>query len=237
MGYKLWVILLVVIGMLLTVSKRQIQERENLAYYALVEEQTVPAQTIEPLQKNILPCVLDSGLIAEELVEYNGPFVEDGTGTLVSGITALMLYNSGSRDISFAMVAVNQGNRVLHFFITWLPAGESALVLEHDRALYATEPVTNCRSEGIRWEHFYTAGESVSVVQSGCMALTVTNHSAHTAEGVRLRYKIYAENEDFYLGGIAYSVYVGELASGESRVVTPPHDTAENIKVVAVLTQ
>lgn len=236
MGNKLWVVLVVAVGIALTVPNGR--PKESLASFAPGAVQTAPTvQVPEPLKQSALPCILDSGLIAEELIAYEGPYVEDGTDEPVSDIAALMLYNSGSRDISSCMVAVTQGDRMLHFFVTWLPAGERALVLECDRAKYAKDPVTACRSEGVRWESFYPAGGSVQVAENGRVTLTVKNSSAQTVAGIRLRYKIYVEDGGFYLGGISYSAYVGDLASGESQTVDPTHYAAGAAKVVAVLTQ
>ena len=238
MGNKLWVVLAIAIGIALTVSTGQRQERESLASFSPGIEQIAPTwqETIR-LQRNSLPCVLDSGLVAEKLMEYEGPFVEDTTNEPVSGVAALMLYNSGSRDISFGMVAVDQGEQVLHFFITWLPAGERALVLEHERTAYSKASVTGCRSEGLRWENFYTVDGAIDVSQSTHRELTAINCCTRTVNGIRLRYKMYQEEGDYYLGGITYSAYVGMLLPGESRAVSPAYHTAGSVKVVAVLTQ
>ena len=233
MGRKLWVVLVLAAGIALAVSNRS---RESQASFMPAVKQTEPTvQDMDLPQQSALPYGLDGGLVAEELTEYEGPYVEDGTNEPVSGVAALMLYNSGSRDISSGMVAVTQGERILHFYVTWLPAGERALVLEYDRAAYSREPVTGCRSLGVQWECFYPAGGSVWITESGA-ALTVGNRSARTIEGIRLRYKTYIKEGNFYLGGITYSAYVGTLNSGKSRETNPSHYALGSAKVVAVLT-
>jgi len=233
MGRKLWLVLALVAGIALTASGRP---RESLASFAPGPVQTLPTVHEQPQQQSGLPLVLDSGLVAEELVDYEGPYVEDGTNEPVSGVAALMLYNSGGRDISAAMVAVTQGGRVLHFYVTWLPAGERVLVLEFDRAAYSREGVTAGRSDGVRWEVFHPACGTIRVSETDG-AVTLENRGICTVEGIRLRYKSYIREGDFYLGGITYSAYIGALPGGKSREVSPFHYAQDAARVVAVLTQ
>jgi hypothetical protein len=235
MGNKLLVLLAVAVGVGLTVSGRVLEGRESLASFTPGPEPVV--QATDESQQSILPCALDSGLMVEMLTDYEGPYMEDGSDEPVSGVAALMLRNTGTRDISSAMITVKQGHQVLHFYVTWLPAGQKVLVLEYDRQMYFNAPVTECASTGVRWESFYPEGSMIWITEEGEQALTVVNCSAETASHVRLRYKTYIEDGDFYLGGFTYSVYVGNLASGECRTVYPGHYARGASGLVAVLTQ
>ena len=235
MGNKFLILLAVMVGVGLTLSGRHLGDKESLASFAPGPEPTV--QAVDAPQQSILPCTLDSGLVAQKLTEYEGPYREDGSDEPVSGVAALMLYNTGSRDISSAMVTVKQGHQVLHFYVTWLPAGQKVLVLEYDRQMYLDAPVTDCASSGVRWEPFYPEDSMIWITEEGELALTVVNCSAEAARHVRLRYKTYIEDGDFYLGGFTYSVYVGDLASGECRTVYPGHYARDTSGLVAVLTQ
>ena len=237
MGRKLWLVWILAAGMVLALWLRTAESKKTRAVFVPGEAYSAPpAQELAATQTFALPYVLeDGGLVAEELVEYEGPYIEDGSHDPVKGVAALMLYNSGNRDISSGMVAVRQGPRTLYFYVTWLPAGQRALVLAFDRAVYSRDAVTGCYSRGVRWECFYPAGEAVRVTEDG--ALRVENYCAQAVTGVRLRYKTYIKEGDFYLGGITYSGYVGDLQSGESREVQLEHYAAGCAKVVAVLTR
>ncbi len=234
MGRKLLLVLIAALGLGLTMCDLSLKERDSLASFGPSRE-ALPTdiQTLDSPQTVVLPYTLaDSGLVAEELVAYDGPYVEDGSWDPVKNMAALLVYNAGQRDISSAMVTVVQGERRLHFFLTWLPAGSRVLVLERGRKIYSSEPIRACESTGVRWEVFYRP----SVWFRDEEGLTVINGSAETVQNLRLRYKTYVEKGDYYLGGITYCAYVGDLDSGECRILFPEQDPMGNSKVVAVLT-
>ncbi|MBE6975707.1 MAG: hypothetical protein E7439_00710 [Ruminococcaceae bacterium] len=175
----------------------------------------------------------DLGVEIEELVAYEGPFLEDGSYEPVSDAAAIMLRNTGSRGISFCMVAVEMESRTLYFAVTWLPAGERALVLEHDGQVYTREAIAECRVVGIRWEEFESA--PLQVTQLGEKELTVTNQSGQTLENSCLRHKLYVSQGDYYLGGFSFCTYLPILQPGESCRIRPENYGAETAKIVAKL--
>ena len=201
-------------------------------------------ETTENLAKLALRETIDDGISLpwseenlhieiQELVAYEGPYLEDGSYEPVSDAAAVMLRNSGSRGISFCMVAVEQGSRTLYFAVTWLPAGERVLVLEHDRQVYAREPITACRILMIRWEEFDSAPLQVAPV--GEKELEVTNLSGQVLEKACLRYKLYYNGGDYYLGGFSFCTYLPTLQPGESCRVIPDNYSADTVQIVAKL--
>ena len=235
MGRKLLCILLAVAGMALTTWFRPGTGKESAASFcpqAPVQEATL--QELDRPQRVVFPCSLgNSGLVAEGMRAYDGLYLEDGSNDPVEGVAALMVYNAGSRDISSAMVTVEQNGKKLHFFLTWLPAGSRVLVLEYSRATYTSGQITGCSAAGVRWEAFYADGVTVEDGEYG--QLLVTTKGGRLARNIRLRYKLYVMGEGYYLGGITYCTYVGILLSGESRDVAPQWYGVGHSRVVAIL--
>ena len=236
MGRVLWVLLIVAAGIGMTMGTSRGEEVQTLA--ELIPASTEVTQQVfsETVQPKTFPCVLEEGvLVAEELMEYEGPYLEDGSGEPVSGIAALMLHNTGTRGISSCAIAVQQGKRTLYFCATWIPAGARVLVLSCDRSLYTRDPITDCRSIALRWEDFYSAGPAVQVTDNADGTLTVTNGSYRELRQLCLRWKPYYADGDFYLGGITRSIYIGTLEPGGATVIPREHYSADLSKVVAIL--
>lgn len=235
MGRKLLCMLVAVAGMALSAWFRPSAGKGSAASFC--PQITAPQTNIQELNKPqgvAFPYVLEnSGLVAEYMCAYDGLYLEDGSNDRVKGVAALMVYNAGERDISSAMVTVEQKGEKLHFFLTWLPAGSRALVLEYGRATYEAEQVTGCSVMGVRWEAFYADGITVEEGEHG--QLLVINKGGQTARNIRLRYKLYDVGENYYLGGITYCVYAESLLSGESRDIAALWYSVEHTRVVAIL--
>ena len=235
MGRKLLCILLAVAGITLSAWFRTGAGEESAASFCPQETlQETAAQEMDSPQRIVFPCAMEnSGLVAEGMCAYNGLYLEDGSNDPVEGVAALMVYNAGSRDISAAMVTVEQNGKKLYFFLTWLPAGGRVLVLEYGRAAYGSGQITRCSAAGVRWENFQNHEITVEDGEHG--QLLVTNEGGRFVRNIRLRYKLYVMGEGYYLGGATYCAYVGNLHSGESRSVAPEWYALGHTRVVAIL--
>ena len=194
--------------------------------------ESIPPQTTEiSLQ---LPCILsDSGLVAQELISYDGPYWEDDSAEPVENVAALMLYNPGERMVEFAAVSVKQGDRQQYFFVYRLPPKSRCLVLEWNRMPYEDGEVTDCRELSVRWEYQELSRERLHYLGFG-KKLTVVNRESRQQDHITLWYKRYVENGDYYLGGIAYSAHLFFLQPQESRVITPDYYDAASTRVVTI---
>lgn len=171
------------------------------------------------------------GLVVEELVCYDGPYIEDGTNTPVSDVAGIVLHNAGERGISFAVLALEQGGRTTYFTVTWLPPGERVLVLAMQRAVYSNEPVTECRVLGIRWDDFASAPVSVQICPEG--GLEITNLTNSYQEEISLRLKDYREEYGMLFGGITQCIKVPVLPPGEVCLLYPEDFVSETARLVA----
>ncbi len=234
MGRKLLCILLAVAGIILWVWFKPWGEDTQASFRPQATVPEATAQVLSKPQTLTFPIAMGDGeLVAESLQAYDGLYLEDGSNDKVTGVAALMVRNAGDRDISSAMVTVEQAGQRLHFFVTWLPAGGRVLVLEYGRAAFGTGPITECSVAGVRWESFYAEGLLFRESEHG--QLLVTNDKGRSARNIRLRYKLYVIGEDYYLGGITFCTYVGDLGSGESRYVLPQWYALGHTVVVALL--
>ena len=196
--------------------------------------QPAPAQTETPIENTAvsLPYAPESwDLVAEKLICYDGPYIEDGTNAPVSDVAGLILHNAGDRGISFAVLAVEQGSKTTYFTVTWLPPGERVLVLAMQQAVYDPEPVTDCRVLGIRWDDFASAQVEVSASPEG--GLYVTNLTVKRQEQICLRFKQYTEEYGMFFGGITQCITIPVLMPGENRPIYPEEFDPEHSRLVA----
>ena len=187
--------------------------------------------TNPPLPLESLPCCLPgTDLVARELAAYEGPFWEDESDEPLGNIAALVLENVGSEAVETASVTLVQGQRRLYFEATYVPPESTVLVLERDRAVYTDEPAflhSSCIS--IESARFQTAVDISEVDQ---ITLCVTNPTQETIKQVEIFYKHCCE--DLYVGGITYSVVIGDLASGETRQFSPYRYVSGSSRIVDV---
>lgn len=180
------------------------------------------------------PCVLpDSGLVAEKLVCYDGPYWEDGSGEIVDNVAGLMLYNPTDRLIEFAAFSLEQGTQRLYFFVYHLPPNSRCLVLEYNRSSCDPMLVTACDQLSIRWDRQELSREQVDYVGLGSM-MTVINRDAQQLTHVTVWYKQYVKEEDYYLGGAVHSAHVFFLQPEERRTIWPEHYDAGCARIVGV---
>lgn len=228
MTYKGWIVL--VLGALAMLLWRE-PEREQAAvvFSTTAPTQTQPVVTTEIPRK--LPWVLsDAGMIVETLVEYEGPFWEDGTDDPVVGVMALQVYNPGLTGIRYARIEAWQGGRCLAFEITYLPPNSRVLVLEKSRQSYAEQTLTDCcctELDKMPW----VSDPEITVAPEGMCSLRVENRDAK-AVAVLLRYKTYDETEGLYLGGVTHSYQIPCLAPGERISITPYRYLAKGSRLV-----
>jgi len=170
-------------------------------------------------------------LVASQLVMYEGPFLESGGDVPVSDITALILYNSGDREIAQAEVVLT-GEVELTFFASNIMPGARVLVLEKNAAAWQEWNISGC-SGWVNEETEVTIPEGALQIREVDMGtLSVTNISREKLTDIWLFYKNYLSEGDLYIGGITYLVQIGALESEESVTVKPAHYAAGYSRVI-----
>ena len=171
--------------------------------------------------------------MAEELICYNGPYWEDGSGESVDNVAGLMVYNPTDRLIEFASFALEQGTQRLYFFVYHLPPMSRCLVLEYNRNSCDPGLVTACDELSIRWEQQEFSREQVDYVGLG-PTMIIINRDARELRHVTVWYKQYIKSENYYLGGAVYSAHVFYLQPEERRSIWPEYYEAGCARIVGI---
>lgn len=153
---------------------------------------------------------------------YSGYYIEDGSEDEIDSVAALEVTNLSDQAIEYATITLTADGKELNFEVSLLPAGETALVMEADKqSCSETASFTYGGSEIATLSSLDMCEDQVTVsTDSG--AVTVTNISGNDISELRLFYKNQLDTGE-YVGGIAYTVKLEDLAAGESRTVYPSH--------------
>lgn len=174
--------------------------------------------------------VTDTGLIVQNMAQYEGPFLESEDQEPVAQVAALMIYNPGSKMITSAELVLTQGERNLRFFFTCLPPQSRVLVLEKNRQQYSSEPVRSCQCLSFTEETPQSSSMQITDSENG---LTVRNLYEED-KTVTLYYKQYITDGNFYLGGVTGQTRVEHLAAGENREILAAGYAPGYCRIVAV---
>jgi len=118
-------------------------------------------------------------------------------------------------------------------FVYQLPPMSRCLILEKNRKAYTDTAITRVREMNIRWDYPEMSREQVDYLGFGPY-LTIINREGREQDHVTLRYKQYVKDEDYYLGGIAYSAHFFRLLPEERRTLRPENYVAGESKIVSV---
>lgn len=180
--------------------------------------------------------IANTDLVIQQISDYDGVFLEDGTDDDVVGLTVMLLSNTGSSDVEYASITLQRGSETLQFEVSVLPAGASVAVQEKNRAAYVETPYSACQADVALLDDLGMLETSIRVQETGVYALSVTNLSDEAIPAVRLFYKFYMEEQNAYIGGITYTAKLTDLKPGEEREITPAHYAQGYSRIVMVRT-
>jgi len=172
------------------------------------------------------------GLTAEHLVEYEGPFLEDGDDEPVSGMTAILLRNTATEEIAQVEVVLQGTAGKLTFFASNIPAGASVIVLERGRKSWEEDVYSECTARIHYAEQEVLPSDILQIEEVGMGNLSITNVSDRTIEDIWLFHKNYLQDVDIYVGGITYVTSIEILKPGQTLIVTPNHYAAGYSKLL-----
>ena len=195
---------------------------------------TVCESLTQPSGQCEFPLVLrDTGLIAEYLAEYEGPFLEDDIQEPVSGVAALMVYNPGQQYVESVQIVLRLEESILQFQLTHLPPHSRVLVIEEGGKTFTKEPVLEYFWNSLKLlDHLNCEGICVEENEE---QLTISNFSEQDHSAVKLYYKQYSQEGDFYIGGKTCSYSIGILSSGETLELLPYRYAPGYSRLIAVV--
>ena len=183
------------------------------------------------------PCQIpEYDLVIEKLAPYSGMFVEDGSNADAQNVAMLLVKNSGSFPVEYTRIRVACGQEELLFDISALPAGEKLVVQEKTGKAIQESKVTAASALVVQRANMEMSEGKVKVIDNGDNTLTIQNLTDETIPTIRVFYKYYMEEENLFVGGIAFTVRISRLSAGASVTIQPSHYTSKTSRVVMVLT-
>lgn len=188
-------------------------------------------QGTEPFAVNFPRPVSGCELELRSMTNYTGAYVEEGSNQQVTNVAMAHIVNIGSQPVEFALVQVAWGEEILQFRVSLLLPGESVLVQEAQMKAMPDAAVTQCSAEVAMlaetdWQ------QQLSVTDNGDGSLTVVNLTDRDLAQVRLFYKYYSQEQQLYVGGIAFSAKITELKAGAEVTVRPSHYIAGDSRII-----
>ncbi len=196
-----------------------------------------PVETLETADLTLPYCIPGTTLVAENLVQYEGGFLEDGTNDEVVNVVGLVLRNRGEQMIHSARVILERGTLQLAFHATYIPPNTSVLVLESDRKKCIDQTFTNCSGWQTGEKGRWLDEDQIKIEAVGMGTLCLTNLSTETLEDVTVCYKNYLEHSQMYVGGITNRCYVGSIEPGQRVEIKPYHYARGYTKILGVTSQ
>ncbi len=183
------------------------------------------------------PCQIPGyDLTVEKMEPYNGIFVEDGSNANIQNVAMLLVKNNGDFPVEYTQIRVMCGQEELLFDISALPAGEKLVVQERTGKAISEGKASSASALVVQRANMEMSENKVQVIDNGDNTLTVKNLTDKTIPTVRIFYKYYMENEEVFVGGIAFTVRISRLGAGASMTIQPSHYTSQTSRVVMVLT-
>lgn len=183
------------------------------------------------------PCQIPGyDLVIEKLAPYDGMFVEDGSNADIENVAMLMVKNDGSFPVEYTQIRVACGEEELLFDVSALPVGERLVVQEKGGKSIPEGGATSASVLVVQRADMEMSESKVKVTDNGNNTLTIQNLTDETIPTVRLFYKYYMDEEQLFVGGIAFTVRITKLGAGASVTIQPSHYTSRSGRVVMVLT-
>ena len=194
----------------------------------------VQIQIEEPKELYFPFVIPGTSLVAENLVRYDGIFLEDDSGKEVADAAALMLRNTGKTGIQYATVEVFQGSGKLEFEVTYIPPEASVLVLEKSGQCFEGKQLTGCSGWALESQSGWDTERYIRTEAVGMGSVDVTNITDSALKNIYIYYKTEYAEGSFYLGGVTYSVVIEYLSPGRTIRISPAHYASGSSSILRI---
>lgn len=184
----------------------------------------LPVSDTYPAQQQVLTFPLQvSGtcLIAEQLVLYEGPFWEDGSGREVANTAALLLRNPSEHGVESTRVVLEAGGEKFVFEAAIIPPGQAVLIPEVSGRRFSSHPVTSCSGQAVCSQGDWTGSAFLDIRCVDLCTVEVTNLTDRTLTDIRLYYQNYIADPGFFVGGKPFMYTVEALEPGQKIQIIP----------------
>lgn len=167
---------------------------------------------------------------------YDGIYVEDGSDIEITGVSAIMLKNTGDQCVDFAKIQMKGSKTDLEFVASGIEVGATVAVMESGKAPAVDQDYEQITAEVALTDTFEQSDGIVDVTETEEGSLDIANISGKDIPCVRIFYKFYMEDEQMYIGGITYTAKITDLKAGTSVNVAPSHYAPGGSRIVMVKT-
>lgn len=178
--------------------------------------------------------VQGTDLLAHSLGVYDGPFMEDGSGEEVIGITALVLENTGDSMIEKGEVILKSNQGDLTFSFSMLPPGAKILIPEGSRQKLRPAYFTSVSGFG-RILEGESLADRILIEERDMITLVLTNIAEEETDQLTLIFKTIDSPSEIWIGGNIHEVSLPILAPGETVEISPYGYVQGYTKVVAII--
>ena len=192
---------------------------------------TEPPETTSPYVSFPYP-IPETPLVIEDIKSYSGIYLEDGSDEPIEDVAAIIVRNEGSQCVEYAEIYLDGTEEDLHFVLSGLEAGASAVVMEADRDSAVMQNYWQITADAAVTDFFEMSEEALTIEETEDGQLLITNISKTDIPCARIFYKFYLADENLYVGGIAYTVKLLDLKAGASATVAPSHYAAGQSKII-----
>lgn len=175
-------------------------------------------------------------LLAEEILTYEGEYIEDTEFGEYVFVTGLILRNTGDQGILRAKVKLTGENDVLEFDATYIPPGAAVMVLEKNRKETQEVLFSSCTGE-IQYEKGnWRKEEDLQIAYTDDNRIRITNATEKAVSDVQLYYKTVYPEDLFYIGGITHCYRINTIAAGETVLASPEYFAGKRSQIVYIRT-
>lgn len=172
-----------------------------------------------------------TSVIVESVASYDGPFYEDGTGREVINVAAILLRNTGDEMIPYVHIILRTESASYLFDGFWIPAGAAVLIPEKYALPYeAQQEFISCFGWATVWQQ--TNSYAISFEEISMGKILVRNRSDTDIKNLTLYHKTYLQENDMYIGGVAFESRIDFLGIGETVVFSPKNYASGYSKLI-----
>ncbi len=199
--------------------------------FTQVSAEELPIRQKVYSQETVFPISIScTSLTVENLLSYDGKFIEDGSGREVQDVAAIMLHNSKDSVIPYAYVTVYTQNCKYTFNAYMIPPKASVLVPEETAQKLTESKVV--RTFG--WTTVKEEGRLIrlDIEEVGMGCFRITNMTGSKIHDLTVYHRTYIPDESFYMGGKAFQTHIPYIAPGNTVLVYPEHYVSGYSKIV-----
>lgn len=193
-------------------------------------------ETTEPEVISFPYTIPNTTLEIETVNSYDGIYVEDGSDIEISGVSAIILRNTGDQCVDYTKIQMRGSKTDFEFVASGIEAGATVAVMESGKAPAVAQDYEQITAEVALTDKFERSEGIIEVRETEESRLEITNKSGKDIPCVRIFYKFYMEDEQMYVGGITYTAKITDLKAGTSVEVAPSHYALGGSKVIMVKT-